>query len=304
MALPLPNIQDILWKVSKYPYRSLIDGKEAYEQIGVGPEDVPKTLFTTPSGTMTSEVMQIGDFTSRGIQMDPHKVDTVVNWKVPNTKEQLMSFIGAVGYLALDCDGIRIPMGILTSRASLHKNWNWDGTAQRAFEETKEIVNKWRDHHRIAIDYSENALPINLVTDASLTGASGVLSQGENIETAKIAMFWSGKFTPTQQNYPVHTLELYAIKELLAKFQYQLYGTKFRIHTDNKSLINILTQKNLSGRQARWLEAMNQFNFTIIHIPGEENKVADALLRIYADEPEGSMPALSKYVPDDNDSED
>ncbi|KAG8715454.1 hypothetical protein FRC09_016601 [Ceratobasidium sp. 395] len=171
---------------------------------------------------------------SRGVQMDPHKVDSIVNWKVPNTKEQLMSFIGAVGYLAPNRNGIRIPMGILTTRASLHKQWNWDSTAQRAFEETKLIVNKWCDHHRIVIDYSEKAPPVNLVTDASLTGASGVLSQGEDIETVRIAMFWSGKSAPMQQNYPVHELELYAIEESLARFQYQLHSAKFRIHTDNK----------------------------------------------------------------------
>ncbi|QRV79630.1 Transposon Ty3-I Gag-Pol polyprotein [Ceratobasidium sp. AG-Ba] len=380
VASPLPDIQEILWKVSQYKYRTLIDGKDAYEQIRVEPEDVEKTLFSTPSGTMISRVMQIGDtnatatyqslmnhlfkhaigvymhvflddiviFTngleehvqrvrevfevlrrekfflspkkmqflaekleilghivdSKGIQMDPHKVDSVMNWKVPNTKEQLMSFLGAVGYLAPNCAGIRIPMGLLTSRGSVHKHWNWDATAQRAFEEIKEIVNKWRDHHRVAINYSKGAPPINLVTDASLTGASGILSQGEDPRTAKIAMFWSGKFTATQQNYPVHELELYAIRESLEKFQYQLYGTKFRIYTDNKSLVHLMTQKNLSPRQARWLEFINEFYFDIIHITGEENKVADALSRMYADEPEGMVRAKSEYLKEDEDSED
>ncbi len=45
--------------------------------------------------------------------MDPHKVDTVVNWKVPTSKALLSSFLGAVEYLAPDCKGIRIPMGVL-----------------------------------------------------------------------------------------------------------------------------------------------------------------------------------------------
>ncbi|QRV97825.1 Transposon Ty3-I Gag-Pol polyprotein [Ceratobasidium sp. AG-Ba] len=240
---------------------------------------------------------------SKGIQMDPHKVESVLSWKVPNTKEQLMSFLGAVGYLAPNCAGIRIPMGLLTSRASIHKHWNWDATAQRAFDKVKEIVNKWRDHHRVAIDYSEGAPPINLVTDASLTGASGILSQGEDPKTAKIAMFWSGKFTPTQQNYPVHELELCAIKESLEKFKYQLYGVHFRIYTDNKSLVHFMSQKNLLPRQARWLEAINEFNFTIIHIAGEENKVANALSRMYADEPERMVRAKSEYLKEDEDSE-
>jgi hypothetical protein len=61
MASPLPDIKEILREVSRHRYRSLIDGKDAYEQIRVEPSDVPKTIFTTPDGTMISLVMQQGD---------------------------------------------------------------------------------------------------------------------------------------------------------------------------------------------------------------------------------------------------
>lgn len=61
LASPLPDIDTILRNVVAHPHRSLVDGKDAYEQIRVKPEDVPKTLFTTPDGTMISLVMQIGD---------------------------------------------------------------------------------------------------------------------------------------------------------------------------------------------------------------------------------------------------
>src|SRR5205085_2279147 len=61
IASPLPDIQDILWRVQKYKYRTLIDGKDAYKQIRDEKEDIPKTLFVTPDGTMVSEVMQQGD---------------------------------------------------------------------------------------------------------------------------------------------------------------------------------------------------------------------------------------------------
>ncbi|QRW12655.1 Transposon Ty3-I Gag-Pol polyprotein [Ceratobasidium sp. AG-Ba] len=322
LASPLPDIQEILWKVSQYKFKSLIDGTDAYEQIRIEPKDVPKSIFTTPSahtgstGHSTKEKLYLSPkkmqffakelhilghiINDKGILMDPHKVDSVKNWKTPNSKEQLMSFLGAVGYLAPNCGGIRIPMGVLTQRAAINKNWRWDATAQRAFDEVKETVEKWRNHHRVAIDYLEGAPRINLVTDASCTGASGVLSQGGDPKTAKIAMFWSAKFTATQQNYPVHELELLAIKESMRKFQYQLHGVRFRVFTDNKSLEHLLTQKNLSARQARWLEFINQFDFDIVHIPGVDNKVADALSRIYADEPEGMTRAESEYMPEED----
>ncbi|KAG8726385.1 hypothetical protein FRC10_007164, partial [Ceratobasidium sp. 414] len=61
LASPLPDVEEILNKVAGYKYCSLIDGKDASEQIRIEPEDVRKTIFTSPSGTMESLVMQIGD---------------------------------------------------------------------------------------------------------------------------------------------------------------------------------------------------------------------------------------------------
>ena len=51
---------------------------------------------------------------NKGILMDPHKVDKVLNWKVLTNKDLLRSFIGAVGFLVPDCKGIRVSMGFLS----------------------------------------------------------------------------------------------------------------------------------------------------------------------------------------------
>lgn len=234
----------------------------------------------------------------RGIVMDPHKVNKVANWKVPTNKSLLSSFLGAVGYLAADCKDIRIPMAVLNTRAGSTRLWQWGATEQRAFDEVKRIVEEFRDSHRVALDYAPTAEQINVVTDACLTGGSGILSQGEDLQTAKIISFWSGKFSSAQQNYPVHEQELLAIVESLKRFRPQLLGVKFRICTDHKALEHIMTQRHLSPRQHRWVDILNQFDFTIYYIPGETNTMADALSRIYSDEPEGVVRATSEYITD------
>ncbi|QRV92218.1 Transposon Ty3-G Gag-Pol polyprotein [Ceratobasidium sp. AG-Ba] len=61
LTSPLPIIEDILAVVCKYKYKTLLDGKDAYEQIRIEPNDVPRSLFHTPMGTMVSLVMQQGD---------------------------------------------------------------------------------------------------------------------------------------------------------------------------------------------------------------------------------------------------
>jgi hypothetical protein len=51
--------------------------------------------------------------------------------------------------------------------------------------------------------------------------------------------------------------------------------------TDHKGLEYFETQKNLSDRQFRWCEFPSCFNFTIMHVDGIDNKVADCLSRYY-----------------------
>ncbi len=157
-----------------------------------------------------------------GIAMDPDKVDSVRAWKTPTNRGLLMGFLGAVGYLAPNCEAIRIPMGLLSRMTGTNNPWKWGPTEQRAFEQVKNIVEAHRNSHRGVLNYSPDAPPINLSTDACCSGASGVLSQGTNLKNSTIVQFWSAKFSTTQQNYPVHEQELLAIVESLKRFSSSL----------------------------------------------------------------------------------
>jgi hypothetical protein len=61
MALHLPDQTEVLDRVASHKYRTVIDSKDAYEQIRVAEEDVWKTLFNMPDGLMESLVLQQGD---------------------------------------------------------------------------------------------------------------------------------------------------------------------------------------------------------------------------------------------------
>ena len=54
-------------------------------------------------------------------------------------------------------------------------------------------------------------------------------------------------------------------------------GKHFKIVTDHHSLKYLMTQPNLSKRQARWVKQLSEFDFEVVHRPGKSNVVADAL---------------------------
>ena len=57
-------------------------------------------------------------------------------------------------------------------------------------------------------------------------------------------------------------------------------GKQFKIVTDHHSLKYVMTQPNLSKRQARWVEMLAEFDFEVVHRLGKSNVVADTLSKL------------------------
>ena len=53
----------------------------------------------------------------QGIRMDPHKVESIRQWKVPTNKDLLQGFLGFVSYLVLNIPQLCIATSILSKIA-------------------------------------------------------------------------------------------------------------------------------------------------------------------------------------------
>jgi RNase H-like domain found in reverse transcriptase len=117
--------------------------------------------------------------------------------------------------------------------------------------------------------------------DGSKSGIRAVYRQGPEWQTCRPAGFLSKKFSVTQQHYRTHEHEMIAVLKALMKWEDKLLGRKFSLVTNHQGLKYFETQKNLSDRQVRWWEFLSRFNFTIMHVDGVDNKVANCLSRYY-----------------------
>lgn len=77
----------------------------------------------------------------------------------------------------------------------------------------------------------------------------------------------------------MHDQEGLNLVHALKIWRHYLMGRRFTVQTDNFALKFIQTQPQLSARQARWLQFLEQFDCEIKHVPGKSNVVADALSR-------------------------
>ena len=118
------------------------------------------------------------------------------------------------------------------------------------------------------VDYSK---PFELYTDASCIAAGAVLCQGKDC----IIDFFSNKYSPTEQRYPVHTLEAYAVCLSILHFKRILLGQEFTVYTDHKSLEHWLLGRPLTERHAKMLVKLEDFSFKIVYVKGEDNVLPD-----------------------------
>ena len=74
-------------------------------------------------------------------------------------------------------------------------------------------------------------------------------------------------------------MELAAVVFALKIRHHYLYGGEFEVYSDHKSLKYIFTQRDLNMRQHRWMEFLEDYDFTLHYHPSKANIVANALSR-------------------------
>lgn len=124
------------------------------------------------------------------------------------------------------------------------------------------------------LDYTH---PFILDTDASDTGIGAVLSQVLEEGGERVITYGSLVLSKQECHYCVTRREFLAVVSFLQHFRPYLLGRPFLIRTDHGSLTWLSNFKEPEGQLARWLECMQEFDFTISHRPGQKHQNADCL---------------------------
>jgi hypothetical protein len=229
------------------------------------------------------EVQYLGHIVNaHGILPDPAKIKAIRDWPIPAHTRELLSFLGLANFYRRFIKSYSHRSAALTDLTSKNRPFEWTEAQQRAFQDIKDALTT---APTLALPNNKGTFIVK--TDASDKAIGAVLEQvdPESHETHPIA-FESKKLHDAELNYATHEKELLAIVHALKTWRHYLDGQHFLIHTDHHSIRYLDTQPSLSKRQARWMETLAEFDYTIEYKPGNTNSVADALSRRPQDQDE------------------
>jgi hypothetical protein len=211
-----------------------------------------------------------------GLRVAPDKIGAVQQWPRPKNVGDVRSFLGLANFyrrFVKDYSRIALPLTELT-REVTGGGFAWGDKQQAAFDELKAALCS-----PPVLLVPDQSKPFVLNTDACKYAIGATLQQDHGHGLQPVA-FFSAKMSDAERNYDVREQEFMALFKACQHWRHYLHGTQpFTLLTDHDSLKYHKTMPHLSGRLARWIEKMAEFDYTLQHIPGKDNVVADALSR-------------------------
>src|SRR5215467_6287870 len=210
------------------------------------------------------------------VSMDVNKLKGIQDWPTPTNTRDVRKFIGFCNFyrrFIKDYSKMARPLNALMSK---NKTFEWTKECEDSFKILKE---KFETQPVLAMP--DPLKPFEIECDASMNAAGAVLYQNDKNGTRHPIAYFSKGFTPAERNYHCSEQEFFAIILALREWRHYIQGSPHLtvIWTDHENLTRWRKLQQLSRRQVRWTQDIQEFNVLIKHLPGKKNGPADELSR-------------------------
>ena len=203
-------------------------------------------------------------------------VQAIVDYPRPETKKQVRSFLGLVGYYRKFIPSFSERAAVLTdlTKGKNPSKVQWNITHQLAFQDLKAAMQNppvlrpphWEDEFVLQVD-------------ASNRGLGAILSQKDQEGEEHPIAYASRKLQPREQKLST-TEECLGIVWAVELFRYYLYGRTFKLQTDHNPLVWLNQARDKSRKLLRWSITLQEYDMVVEHKSGKQNCNVDALSRV------------------------
>jgi hypothetical protein len=179
------------------------------------------------------EVSYLGHvISSKGIAVNPERVQAIIEWVTPKNIKQVRSFLGLASYCRRFVENFSKIAKPITDLLKKDKKFLWTPKCEESFKVLKEKLTS-----APVLIPPDTSKPFQIFCDASLQGLGAILMQ-----ECQVVAYTSRQLRTHELNYPTHDLELAAIVHALKVWRHYLLGNRTEIFSDHQSLKYIFTQ--------------------------------------------------------------
>ena len=178
---------------------------------------------------------------------------------MPTSVTEVRAFLGLASYYSRFVRDFSKLAGPLNALLQKSQKFEWTAEAQQSFEALKSAL---ISPPVVTMPCDEGDFTLD--TGASNDSIGAVLAQCQD-GVERVIAFGSRSLDKRERNNCVTRKELLTIVHFLRYFKQYLLGFRLRVRTDHAALTWLKRTPDLIGQQAKWLEQMEEYNFTIEH---------------------------------------
>ncbi|GJY32314.1 reverse transcriptase domain-containing protein [Tanacetum coccineum] len=272
---PLPFMDQMLERLAGNEFYFFLDGFSRYFQIPIDPQDMEKTTFTCPYGTLAYRRMPFGLCNALGTFQ--RCMMAIFHDMIEKTMEVFMDDFSVFGD-SFDSEGIVLghkisKSGIEVDRAKV------DVIAKLPHPTTVKGTLKKKLTEALILVVPDWNLPFELMCDASDFTIGAVLGQ-RKMKHFQPIHYASKTMTEAQIHYTTTEKEMLAVVYAFEKFWPYVVLSKSIVYTDHLALKYLMNKQDAKLRLLRWVLLLQEFDITIRDKKGSENLAADHLSRL------------------------
>ena len=287
-------------------YREHVDAEEGRSEFAVHIEQIEAMLAALSIAGMSLKATKLhllrrivkflGHLVDRhGLKMDPEKVASIVNAKVPTTKRGVRAWIGIVNYYRHFVKNIGKILHPLYELLKKKAKWKCEiPNGSRAYKAIQ-LIKRLLTHEPIVLSHPDFTKDFEIQTDGSIAGLGAVLVQYEDAKNEKgevileadgkpkqverVVEYASKALNDAERNYTARELEALALLFACRKWHAYL-GRKFTAVVDHKNLLQLQDYVKHNRRLARWATGLSPYDIELKYRKGEDHVPPDFLSRL------------------------
>ncbi len=215
--------------------------------------------------------------TSLYMKPDKAKIEAILNFPIPTTPRQALSFISLVGWYRAYIEAFCVYAAVIY-KAINADDFDFNRDCVRVFN----LLKKKICEEPVLTTVQPNQ-PFKLYVDASANCIAAILEQDQpGLKKSKAIAYASRQLNKQELNLSNPLKELLSIIYALTTWSNIIYGHETTIYTDARCWVFLKLTSASSSRMSRLGLFFAEFpNLKICHIKGAQNKAADALSRAY-----------------------
>ena len=222
---------------------------------------------------------------AQGIATQKAKTEVISKMLTPRNEKELRSFLGLTGYYRRFCQDYAVvaaPLYAMLQKRPPEETFHsrWGEKQDRALQILKEHLTT-----PPILAFPDISKDFRLVTDASMDGIGNILTQMDDEGVERVISYGSRTYHDSEKNYHMPNKECLAVVYAFRSYRQNLLGARTLLITDCSCLIPLLTSKALrsvvpEGQIFRWMLALQEYDYVVVHMAGSKVPHADAVSRM------------------------